>query len=273
MPDLTTLGIAALGAYLGKDALSKILGPTYNYLGEELLAFAQKRLENAGKIFSNAEKKLGDKVDRSGQVPPKVLKTIINEGSYSDDTVVTEYLGGILASSRTEEGRDDRGDRLAKVVSNMSIYQLRSHYLIYSTISVLFSNSGNSFKLSESRRKMQLFMPAPDYVRAMAFTQQEWDNPQILDHIFNGHAADGLTEGEWRYGPQESLRDLFSDVPSSGFICTPSALGAELLLWAFGYGDKELDFLLTDDFSPEIEGILQSVPNALATENLKTEGT
>ena len=120
---------------------------------------------------------------------------------------------------------------------------------------------------------MQLFMPDQDYVKAMAFTQQEWNNSQILDHIFNGHATDGLIEGAWRYGPQESLKDLFSGVPSGGFICTPSALGAELLLWAFGHGDKDLNFLLTDDFSSEIEGIPKSVSNALATENLKTEGT
>ena len=117
-----------------REIINKVLGPTAEYLGEEILAgVKKKRAENTWNIFSNAEKKLGDKLDRPGQVPPKVLRTIINEGSYSDDAVATEYLGGVLASSRTEEGRDDRGDRLAKLISNMSIYQLRSHYLIYST--------------------------------------------------------------------------------------------------------------------------------------------
>ena len=267
MPDLTTLGIAGGLGYVGKDVVNKILGPTAEYLGQQLKEYAQKRLENTGKIFSNAEKKLGDKLDRPGQVPPKILKTIINEGSYADDAVATEYFGGVLASSRTEVGRDDRGARLAKMIDNLSAYQLRSHYLIYSTISELFSNSGNSFHLLENRMKMQLFIPAQDYVRAMAFTQQEWDNPQILGHTFHGLSTEELII-RMQYGNQEFLKKTFNDVPSDGVICTPTALGAELLLWAFGHGDKNLDFLLTDDFSPEIEGIPKSVPNALATADL-----
>ena len=257
-----------------REIINKVLGPTAEYLGEEFLASVKKkRAENTWNIFSNAEKKLGDKLDRPGQVPPKVLKTIVDEGSYSDDAVATEYFGGILASSRTEEGRDDRGDRLAKLVSNMSIYQLRSHWLIYSTISELFSDRGHNLNLPANRNKMQLFMPFQDYFEAMEFTRKELDNPQILDHIFFGHAADELIESKWRYGPQKSLNDMFSSVPSSGVICTPSALGAELLLWAFGHGDKHLNFLLTNDFSPEIEGLPKSVPNALATQSIETEGT
>ena len=252
------------------DIVIKLLGPIAEDYGEDLLEWKRKRKENADKILLNAGEKLGEKLNSPGRVPLKVFKTVLNEGSYADDAIATEYFGGVLASSRTEVGRDDRGARLAKMIDNMSAYQLRSHYLIYSTISELFSNSGNSFNLTEARQKMQLFMSFQDYFESMEFTPPELGNPQILDHIFNGHATDGLIEGAWRYGPQESLKDLFSGVPSGGFICTPSALGAELLLWAFGYGDKHLNFLLTDDFSPEIEGILKSVPNALATQNTKT---
>ena len=203
---------------------------------------------------------------------PKVLKTILNEGSYADDVVATEYFGGVLASSRTEVGRDDRGSRLAKMIDNMSAYQLRSHYLIYSTISERFSNSGNTFNLSQNRRKMQLFLPIEDYARAMAFTQQEWDNPQMLQHILHGLGADELiADAVW--GGHEDLKKTFSGAPSAGIICVPTVLGAELLLWAFGHGDKHLNFLLTGDFSPEIEGLPKSVSNALATQSIETEGT
>ena len=257
--------IVGLGTGLGAIAASKILGPTADYLGEELKELTKKRLENTGRIFSKAENKLGDKLDRPGQVPPKVLKTIINEGSYCDDDITVEYFGGVLASSRTEIDRDDRGARVAKMIDNMSTYQIRSHYFIYSTISELFSNSKNKFGLSEDRDKMQLFMPGQDYINAMEFTQQEWDNRQILIHIFNGLYTDGLIESTWRFGSQESLKKIVNNVPGDGIICTPSTLGVELLLWAFGHGDKQLDFLLTDDFSAEIEGIPKSVSNALAT--------
>ena len=45
------------------------------------------------------------------------------------------------------------------------------------------------------------------YFEAMAFTRQEWDNRQILSHIFFGFDADGLIEDTWRFGPQESLNN------------------------------------------------------------------
>lgn len=110
MPDpITAVGAGAIAAYLGKDGLAKLLGPTADYLGGELQAYTQRRMENVGRIFSRAESKLGDKLERPGQVPPKVLKTIINDGSYADDELAVEYFGGVLASSRTEIGRDDRG--------------------------------------------------------------------------------------------------------------------------------------------------------------------
>ena len=268
MPEpTTTVGLAALGAYLSKDAINKLLGPTFDYLGDELLAFTKMRVENVGKIFSNAEKKLGDKLDRPGQVPPKVLKTIINEGSYSDDEIATEYFGGVLASSRTEVGRDDRGSRIAKIIDNLSAYQIRSHYLIYSTISELFSNRGNSFDLPGSRRKLGLFMPFHGYCDAMAFTQQEFNNGQLLSHIIYGLSADELID-DVSFGSQEFLKKIANGVPGAGLMCGPTPHGAELFLWAFGHGDKELDFLLTDDFSPEIEGISKSVPNTVAIQNI-----
>ena len=268
VPDPTTiLGPGTLfvgaGVYVTQDLLLKLLGPTFHYLGGELQEFVEKRKANVGKICLNAVKKLGDKLNSPGQVPPKVLKTIISEGSYSDDTVAVEYFGGVLASSRTEVSRDDRGARIAKVIDNLSAYQIRTHYLIYSTISELYSNGAQSFNHSESRAKMKLFIPFQGYAEAMDFTKQEWDNPQMLNHIFHGLRTDGLIEGGWAFGNQEELRAFFDNVPGNGIVCTPSAHGVELLLWAFGHGDQELDFALTPEFSPEIISIPRSVPNSL----------
>ncbi len=250
------------------DIIIKLLGPLAEELGQDILEYKRQRRENVGKIILNAGKKGGDKFDRPGRVPLKVFKTIIDEGSYSDDAVATEYFGGVLASSRTEEERDDRGDRLAKLTSNLSTYQIRSHYLIYSTLSELFSNSGNSFDTYGNGGKMQLFMSYQDYANAMEFTQQEWANHQILSHIFHGLSTDGLIQDSSTFGRQEVLETNFVGVPSDGIICAPTTLGVELFLWAFGHGDKELNFLLTDDFSSEIEGIPKSVPNAVPIQSI-----
>ena len=161
-------------------------------------------------------------------MPPKVLKSVINEGSYSEDPVILEYFGGVLASSKTEIGRDDRGARHIKILDNLSTYQIRTHYLLYSTIAHLFSNSGRRFGLPERRAKMEVFLPSEGYATSMEFTEEEWNNPQILDHIWHGLCSDDLIGGEWYYGNQEDLQEFVRGVPSAGIICQPSALGAEL---------------------------------------------
>ncbi len=62
----------ALAYVTSRDLLSKLLGPTADYLGSELQLWTQRRIENIGMIFRNAEQKLGDEILEDGSVPPKV---------------------------------------------------------------------------------------------------------------------------------------------------------------------------------------------------------
>ena len=265
MQEIITVGIGAIAAYLGKDGVQKILGPTADYLGEEMKAFTQRRIKNVGTIFLNAKEKLGTRLDSPGQVPPKVLKTVINEGSYSEDPVALEYFGGVLASSRTEIGRDDRGARIIRILDNLSAYQIRTHYLLYSTMAHIFSNSGKQFGLSENRAKMEVFLPFEGYGNSMEFTQAEWNNPQILSHIWHGLDSDNLIENRWRYGNQKDLQKIAKSIPGDGIICQPSALGAELFLWGFGHGDKPLDYVLSGKLKVEINDLPSYIPGAVGT--------
>lgn len=263
MPEpVTTIGISAVAAYLSKDGISKLLGPTADYLGEGLLSFTKKRIKTIGKIFHSAESRLGEKINQPGSVPPKVLKAVLDDGSYSNDDLTVEYLGGILASSRTDTGRDDRGARLAKIVDSLSTYQLRTHYLIYSTIKYIFSGSGLSLNM-EDRPKMQIFIPLSSYSSAMDFSQKESAQiSSLLSHIFFGLHADNLIEGHFQYGDAESMKKVFADVNEPGILCQPSALGAELFLWAFGYSDRVQDFLFDSSFQSQLEGVPSFVSGA-----------
>lgn len=247
MPEpLTTVGIGAVVAYIGKDGLNKMLGPTADYLGESLRDFAQKRAQNVGRIFGNAEQKLGGKIDHPGQVPPKVLKTIINEGSYSDDEIAVEYFGGILASSRTEQGRDDRGARIGKILDGLSVYQIRTHYIVYTMIRKLFKDSDYKFYYDD-RPRMEIFIPWDSYVGAMEFSESEMDQfNSILSHSFFGLNTDDLIE-TFQYGPEDHIKKLYAEAQGGGIIVSPSAFGAELYLWGYGQGDKDLAFILNDD--------------------------
>jgi len=257
----------AITAYLAKDGIAKLLGPTADYLGEELRDLTQRRIRSIGRIFSNASEKLGNKLEEPGQVPPRILKTVMNEGSYFEDPVALEYFGGVLASSRTEDGRDDRGARLVKVVDNLSTYQIRTHYLLYSTIASLFSKSGKTLALSKNRSQLEVFLPLEAYGAAMNFSLAEWRNPQLMSHIWGGLYSDSLIEGRWRYGDRESIREIFTQAPGSGIICQPSSLGAELFLWAFGHGNVPIDHMLSGNLEAEIDGLPKSVPGSVATKS------
>jgi hypothetical protein len=266
MPDpVTTIGFGALAAYLGKDGLQKLLGPTAEYLGEGLRDFAKRRAETIGRIFDNAAAKLGARIETPGTVPPKVLRAIVNEGSFSNDDLAVEYLGGIVASSRTEAGRDDRGARLAKVVDALSTYQLRAHYLIYSTVRALFANRGLHLDMA-GRPKMQMFLPYSGYASAMEFSETELaQGASLLTHVFFGLYTDGLIEAPWQFGGQEHMVKLFATASDGGIICQPSAPGVELYLWAFGQVEKPLEYIFDTAFAPEVKGLAPSIPGAEAT--------
>lgn len=255
MPEpITTVGLGAIAAYLGKDGLAKLLGPTAEYLGSELQEFTKKRIENIGKIFGKAEIKLGGDINKPGQVPPKVLKIIINEGSYCEDRVAVDYFGGILASSRTELGRDDRGGRIAKILDGMSTYQIRTHYIIYSFIRRIFHDSGYVFNM-EDRPNMELFIPWDSYILSMQFDKKERDQLiSIINHSFFGLNSDDLI-ANFHYGPKEHITKHYDKAEGGGIIVQPSALGAELYLWGYGKGDKELSYALNNDLIQDLEDI------------------
>jgi len=262
---ITTVGLGAIAAYLGKDGLQKLLGPTADYLGTGIRDFTKKRVENIGRIFQKGDERLGEKRETPGSVPPKVLKTVINDGSYNDDSIAVEYFGGVLASSRTEIGRDDRGARMAKLVDGLSTYQLRTHYLIYSNIKEIFSTKKYLFNMND-RPMMEIFFPFPQYEQAMGFSIEEISKSDaLIRHTFFGLANDGLIENDFQYGSKESISSRFKGATNVGVICSPSALGAELFLWAFGEGDKGLIYIFSKDFRPIIEGMPNKVEGIIAT--------
>ena len=262
---ITTVGLGALAAYLGKDGLEKLLGPTADYLGSGLKDFTQKRVEAVGRIFASAQGKLGAKADTPGEVPPKVLKSVINEGSYASDPLAVEYFGGILASARTEGGRDDRSARLAKIVDSLSTYQLRAHFLIYATVRRLFTGKNLLFNM-DGRPKMQFFVSFDGFASSMAFDARELQQfGQLLNHILFGLHGDNLIEGQFQYGNKEHMIKLFAAAPDGGIVCQPSALGGELFLSAFGMADRHLDEIFSDDFPEFPTGVPDGFAGAVAT--------
>ncbi len=100
-------GLALLGS---AEILKKILGPTADYLGEGLKAFAEKRSKNISMIFSRAMKKIESENPESLRSPasPQLLATILDYGSCTEDELIHEYLSGLLVSSRKGSESDNR---------------------------------------------------------------------------------------------------------------------------------------------------------------------
>ena len=138
--------------------IEKLLGPTCEYLGQNIQQLTKKMHDNIiAKIFINAESKLGDRINQEWKVPPKVLKSIIENGAWCEEELQCEYFGGVLASSRSSISRDDRGAYLSNLVSELRSYQIRMHYLIYSEIHRLFSDKEFNVCESAIRNKLEIF--------------------------------------------------------------------------------------------------------------------
>src|SRR5437762_2257467 len=95
-------GLAILGGAIGSAKIvEKVLGPTAEYVGTGLRDFAQHRVQNVKRIFEKASAFLGETPPAGEAVPPRVLRDVLNDGSYRDDELAATYYGGILASSRS----------------------------------------------------------------------------------------------------------------------------------------------------------------------------
>jgi len=121
-----------------KELIVKIGGPAADTLGLELNHLTQNGIQNLKRIFDNARKRPGCNVDKNGSVPPRILKEVFDQGPYCDDEMTAEYFGGVLASSRSGNSRDDRGLTMLVLVKSLSNYQIRTHYVVYQIMRSLF---------------------------------------------------------------------------------------------------------------------------------------
>lgn len=244
---MTTDYLAIAAAFGSAELVAKVLGPTAEYLGGGMKSWAEKRANNVGRIISIAEKKLGDRIEQNESVPPKVLKTILNDGSFSDDSLAAEYFGGVLASSRSGVSRDDRGASMAVLVARLSTYQLRAHFIFYKIIKELFDGSSYNLASEEDRRKVEVFIPDYVFSEAMSFSNDEQVGV-ILVHIMNGLVKEDLIHEQFTTGSLEFIREFYKEAKYGGITFKPSSLGIELFLWVHA----QPNLLVNDFLNPEI---------------------
>lgn len=230
---LTTSGLTVYMLY-------QLLGPTAKYLGGRGPELAERACANLGRVFEAMKRKVGADINKEGTVPPRVLKAVVTDGEFCEDAIAAEYLGGVLASSRTDSPRDDRGVRINALISRLSVYQLRTHYLIYHAIKDLCDGMDVTVP-PELAGELQIRYPLLAYLTGMGFSQhgEVGGEPDLLPGVM-AHVCFGLH--------QEGLIDHFQFTwergRDGGLIAEATALGIELFLWAHGKGTMPLDGFL-----------------------------
>lgn len=241
--DLGT-GLALLGS---KDLIVKILGPTADYLGGELKSYTEKGANNLKLIFEKTAEKLGSKIDEPGEVPPRVLKGILQEGYFCEDDLMAEYFAGILASSRTDF-KDDRGVYFNSLISKMSSYQIKTHYLFYYAFKDCFDGVNIDLFNQRKRTKIKIYLPLDiifNFIKPKNI--DEFEN--MLNHCIYGLIKEDLLSNDFCLGSIDTIRDIFKiNIAKPGLIFTPSIIGIDLFLSAYGVKNINVgNFLCVDN--------------------------
>ncbi len=154
-PISTTAATIAAGAWFG----NKLLGPTAEIIGEDL-----KQLYEKGKdrIVTNAIKKTKD-IESVGQTNLRVSRDVFWNGSFTDEAICAEYFGGILASSRSVDGKDDTGVFYVDIIKSLSSGQLKAHYILYRTLNKMLLGDATKVNLNPGLetelQNIEIFIP------------------------------------------------------------------------------------------------------------------
>jgi hypothetical protein len=265
--DSTSTISAGLVAYASKDLIAKLLGPSADYMGGEIKGLVEKYNINLNSIFVKAFRKSGESLEQDGQVNPRVLKGIIDDGSFCDEDLLKEYYAGILSSSRTTDMSDDIGVSHLATLKSLSVYQVRLHYLFYTEFHRHYSINPCSLGGQIDRENRRIYMPYKVFADAIRLENVR-DFETILTHSITGLVKNNLLGNMWQCGSKDVLVRYFPSVQQDGIILEPSLPGIEFYIWSNGKsklspsmflfqksGDDEVQF-------PIIDGSLPTLVNA-----------
>lgn len=227
---------AGVTAYIAKDMVRDLLGPTVAYLGQETKGLVEKCNVNISNIFKKAYAKVANKND-SQMVNVRAFREIINEGKMIEDELFAEYYGGLLASSRSPDGKDDRSVYYINMIKSLSNYQIKIHFLTYSKLFDEIKEKFLDIRSLKERNKIKIHIPEDvihEYFRC--------HSSQVF--LFATHALTGLSEKSliFRESSYWSEYNQYS-FKTPGIITGATVLGIELFLLAHGLNDVGINEL------------------------------
>jgi hypothetical protein len=135
MDPLITEAAVTLGQSTGLLLIGKkLFGKTLDTISQDINnVYAVGR----DKIIRAAVRKTPD-IANNAQTNLRVTRDVFWNGAFSDENICAEYFGGVLAASRSLDGKDDTGIFFLDIIKSMSSKQLHLHYVIYNRLKKFF---------------------------------------------------------------------------------------------------------------------------------------
>lgn len=260
---------------------TRMFGPAADEIGEALRRRTAYRVNNAERIVSIADRKSRE-TGRSGIVPPRLAHSLVEAGSFCDDEVMGDYLGGVLAGGRTPGGRDDRAVTWSSLITQMSAFQIRAHYLLYDQWASLAARHPDRNLVGGVDVKSHMYADLDEFLERLAEVDPDVPAHSLMAHVIGGLVRmDLISSMSWGYGDSADVvtSALFGDTSlqlpfDRALHCMPSMSGIEL--WGWGHGQPDVDsqsFKSIRDVPPIVEPLtsaffpLDAEPNSAPQES------
>lgn len=249
MVDPLSVGVgAAAGKALDSAAaetgglLRRVFGPAADEAGEALRRKAAVRFGNVERIAAAAERRVTHN-GRTGSVPPRVAHKLLEDGSYCDDELMAEYLGGVLASGLTPSGRDDRAISWSNLITSMSAVQVHAHYLMYTEWAALLADNADiDFDNDQWPAGLDLVIDQVEFGQRLQEIVPDASADELVDHVMTGLLRfELLNSFNSTWGSRDQLLfSLTTSVPYPELVKgVISNAGVEL--WGWGHGLSHID--------------------------------
>ncbi|WP_157987667.1 hypothetical protein [Jiangella endophytica] len=209
--------------------LVRLLGPATDEVAIYLAYKAKRRIGNAMRILERAEAKGG----QEGYMNERVADRILDDGLLLDDSVAVDYVSGLLAGSRSPNGRDDRAVTWAAEVTSMSTLQIRAHYLLYREwASRLHGRADVQLNVTSGTRKALMLVEYSEFV-SMLVGDHDIDRQGAITHAIIGIHQAGLIGQDFALGDKKTVA-VEENPFRAALKVTPTIRGIELYGWASG---------------------------------------
>jgi hypothetical protein len=248
-PIIGTVLAKAIGA--GADSASqkmatglfaRVLGPSADEIGEALRRYTAYKLRNVGRIVEDADAKSSAN-PVGGIVNARLAYILLEEGSLCDDELMANYLGGVLAGSRSPDGRDDRAIAWSRVITSLSSLQIKAHYLLYREWAARLRGVPINRMMNINLYKVRMNLELDEFLDALT-SSTDVEREAALNHSIAGLARMGLINEKYWWVSHGKLDFIALGRPFKRTLsvqATPT--GLELYGWAQGLpGVTQFDF-------------------------------